>query len=945
MFRTKITRYIATVLSVFLVAGVVTPLSSSAQTPNPYAPIVHLEDAFSYGYGGMLDLRLLEGYLTVGENGDTLTVAELSGVEQLWESFDDDSQLSKTGILDLDLLEDLIYLDLNTIHLPLIGKGGILDFAQNSAAVGLLKEIAHAPSATQAFGAAGAVSDTGTIEVTQPGSGENATIDLLSLLRLQESGVLGVDSTIIEEASISLGALSSTASASKTESESCTSPNSEFDISKLEQNDLSGNATVLNSIDKRICSGYQIADAIVKVKAPIVGDIVSNVETLLNGVGSDLNALLGNGGLLDRLEQLPFLGSVLEALGNVEATVTLPVDKILEELVEEPLQDDAETISIDLVDGTISIDLAKISNRNGLNGLDPNTPLLSGNEIESITSTIGNLLTEGLVDRLEGILSGDNGQGGLYATKVDITLTTLGLVKVELAATLGGLLNPDVKRASTRKQFEDFPYDYYLQDGVILEVLFPIVKPILAGVGSTIAGLLSTTSSLINGVLGTLESQAPGSLVYSLIEALRPILDPIASILINRQTLTEVEHGAVFTVSALEIGVLNGATSSTHLLHLPIATSAVLAQTWEPIGLHLNVAKIGDGRKLHNGGYSYDLVCKIDDAVILEKSGTEEISYPDSRVGTAYEWQSNSINLLNATQSGGLTETIRIPPEAVCEITAIPSLASEDFSSQFGDRFAPLRPTGSLNNEDRTPYSYFITSESGLSVSGAIDDQSKKTLWSSINDLTDIDVSNVNDDWKNHSLSFSIPANAPDYTVNIVHAYDVDTRDITVFKKVEGTLPPTSGPFEFEYSLDGGTNWTTAPAIADGGSFPITGVPLIDSDLNETQIQIREKIDAPNNGGPDVSWVITNTDPFTTLTSNHDGTYSAAQSFSAALGITAASTTTPILNLTATNAYPIEVDFEAMLPKTGRTSLVWVIGLGLLAALGALIMFVRSRKK
>lgn len=84
-------------------------------------------------------------------------------------------------------------------------------------------------------------------------------------------------------------------------------------------------------------------------------------------------------------------------------------------------------------------------------------------------------------------------------------------------------------------------------------------------------------------------------------------------------------------------------------------------------------------------------------------------------------------------------------------------------------------------------------------------------------------------------------------------------------------------------------------------------------------------------------------DPETVLGKSHDGTYSVASSFSAALGFNAAVMSTPSLELHVKNHY--DTEYTASLPQTGRTTLVWVIGLGLLAALGALIMYVRSRNK
>src|SRR5699024_9613033 len=86
MLRTKFLQCIATVLAVVLVTLVAAPATSQAQTSSPYDPLTeHLEDALSYGYGGLLDLRLLNQHLTIGPDDRALTAAELNGVNQLWE--------------------------------------------------------------------------------------------------------------------------------------------------------------------------------------------------------------------------------------------------------------------------------------------------------------------------------------------------------------------------------------------------------------------------------------------------------------------------------------------------------------------------------------------------------------------------------------------------------------------------------------------------------------------------------------------------------------------------------------------------------------------------------------------------------------------------------------------------------------------------------------------
>lgn len=271
-----------------------------------------------------------------------------------------------------------------------------------------------------------------------------------------------------------------------------------------------------------------------------------------------------------------------------------------------------------------------------------------------------------------------------------------------------------------------------------------------------------------------------------------------------------------------------------------------------------------------------------------------------------------------------------MPVDTKCVITANPTLADEEHVA--------LRPTG--DTPSRTPYTYFLdTDDLGLFVSNG------ESTWTSINDLSDIDTGSVGDIWKGHKFEYVVPAGAEKLPINIVHNYDLDKRNVVVTKDARAIDPAGKGNFKFQYSIDGGTTWSATQEIPHGGSFTIAGVPFPDSPLAAPQIQVREEIPAPAEGVPTVTWLMG--DPGTDWNGSHNGTHAVADAFAADTGITVDMTTTPDIQLKAVNTYneSVTVDFEAMLPQTGRTTLVWVIGLGLLAALGALIMYVRSRNK
>ncbi|PQM74153.1 hypothetical protein C5Y44_09440 [Corynebacterium sp. J010B-136] len=859
-----------------------------------------------------------------------MTAAELNGVNQLWEVLEDDVNNADptTSKIDVGLLE-LININLGQISLPLLGDGGLLQFVMNDAQVGALNEFAHAQSPTQAIGAVGVVSDSGGLELTQPGEGANATINILSLLDLQNTVIA---ESIIDEARLSLGAVSAGAikpsqNLDDSEALNCAENYTEFDYSKLDPDeDLFGDEEILEQEDGRICSSYQIADAELVISSPLVGGLVSDLgatlKVLLGGVENTLNGLLGSEGVLGAVGLI--LGPVLSA--TVEANID--EDTIIDSLLIEPLTSSDGLVTIDLTSeeagtGLIKIDLEKL-HTDGLNQLDPNTSLLTGEQLSKITDSITNLLTasaveepNGLNAKLDHIIRGQeqDRKGGLYATEIEIAVCgVLCLLRLDFTATLGGLLT-GAQGTSDRAEYEANPYDFYHRAG-LLSLAVELIAPLLGTVGEIVEGILfgndEDPGGLLSGLITNLQTGVVSPLLNSLNPALTQVLDPIANIIVNRQTLTEVEHGTVFTVSALELNVLDLGAPASDVIHLPLATAAVMAQNWKPREMQINIAKQGDGRNLHNGGYTYDLRCFNGETPIFE---SELIDYPSDNVGEGFEYSDNS-GELRLVGASGFTTDVQLPEGATCQLSSNPSLSDE--------KFAALRPTGTTPS--RTPYTYFLnTDEQGLHVS------TSESSWESIDGLESINTDVVEDGWKQHAINITVPAQSDEIQFNIVHSYDIDTRAIEVIAVTDGEEP--AAPYVFEYSIDEGATWQL---VEDNLT---TDVLLIDgTSLEPIQVLVREQLPDP---APDVRWVLR--EPETPLKSDSENGYSTTEFFNANHGIDEDSPTTPNLQLIATNGVPISFDFSAMLPDTGRKTLVWILGLGLLSALGALIMHLRGR--
>lgn len=919
--KKKLRRTLATVLSVLIVAGVVLPVQANAEE-SPYDPITHLDNAYSYAYGGLLDLRLLNQWLTIGPNGDALSATELRGVDQLWETVLDNDKNVAASSIDVEALE-LIYLNLGQISVPLLGQGGLLEFVLNDASVGTLREYAHAPSAAHAHGAAGVVSDSGGLELTQPGEGKSASIDILSLLDLGNSTV--ITENIIDTAALELGAISAVAmnpddSGSPNYEVTCAPPLTATDI---------GTVTAVPEV---VCHGYQVADAILVLDVPLIDTLMSDITLLLNALNTRINDALGDDGLFNSLlrtltnliRAVPIVGLLVNL--DLEVTATVPVN-IVTDLLNHELSDADGLVKIDLKNGLIKVDLKQL-HTGDLNSLEANTNLLTSDNINAITASVLSLLTDdadtnenGLMAQLESLLLGDRASqtGGLYETSVSIILKSSGLLggvgSLEISGTLSQLFNGGFTYEGTGLLY-------------LVEILGAILNPLTGGVGELLEEILfDGPTSVVSTLIGSATDAVLSQIVGILDPVLKEVLKPLANIIVNRQFTTQETHGTVFTVSALEINV-GDLNTSGELAHLPLATASVMAQP--PVMMDIDVAKIGDGRNLHTGGYAYDLLCTIGTGEnrqeVLNKTG---LQYDGINLGDGFFLEANELSLSDAV--GGI-EPVRITPGAECTVTAT--------SPELNQTHEALRPTGSEPGI-RTPYTYFLDVDKtdGVRVSGETPANGSPTAMHPIGMTEDgpvnVDTTEVDAEWTHHAFTFIVPPGEKTHRVNIVHAYDIDRRDIVLSKTVAG---PASGgeDYTFEYSLDDGETWlpqvTDAPiSVSAGNSFTIEDIPVLDLEvLNAepstqvpTQVIIREKLGAESQH---VVWTLDANPLILSYPQEEDGTFEYATTvFTAGPVATADLVPTPNQNLGVTNSYAqIKVDkhIDGLLDGIGETTLL-----------------------
>lgn len=679
-------------LSLLLFSGVVAPVSAKAQAMPA--------DALSYAYGGQLDLRLLaaEGLLSDAE-GNGIGVLDLMGIEQLWRDSGDNGQSAEPQDISLGLLEG-IYLNLPNLRIPLIGEGGLLDGLLLNENLGLLKEYANAPSATEAHGAVGLVNNDGSLNLGAPGDGGNISLDLTSLLKLDE-----VLAPLLDKAAVELGAVSAAArkpDSFRVEGDLCTSSFSPVIYDELDPSSIGGTYPILdgdpvslNPDDGKFCSDYQVSDAIVVIDSPLVDNLTSGISDLLDGLDTAVDAAIGEKGLVNGL--LGILGALdidlLIAALKTDAgvSVDLKLDEIVNQLIDEdkPLSDSTGLVTVNLGTGQILLDLDKL-HEDGLNSLPPNTPLVSGEQLLHITEVITNLLTkssaeepDGLNARLEGLLYGDRDAitgelkqtGGLYAAEVTINLEVsvrlvLGLVdlptRLNLTTTLGGLLNPDATTTESRAEYEADPYNKIFQstDGVVGAVLGALLGT-LSSITGLVGGVLELIlfggdgeTGLVPGLLGGVQDTILSPLLGSLNPLLTGVLQPLANIIVNRQKVEEKEEGNLYTVSAVEVNLLSGALAT-----IPLATASVMATSFDPAELQLGKFVLaGDTEEaldLPTGSdFTLNYVCTHDDFEQAYADQPEMLERLEGTIVLRHE-ETETITGLPAGASCEITEPLR----------------------------------------------------------------------------------------------------------------------------------------------------------------------------------------------------------------------------------------------------------------------------------------------
>lgn len=458
---------------------------------------------------------------------------------------------------------------------------------------GVYQQYARALDTGLSNSASGAVSNSGAIDTGAPGLSPG--VGSLSLTTLPGIGTaLGGLATVAVE----VGAVASSASldgCSYAWTGGTPTPvqlNRQYLLSSLRVNATSptvaalfttaGSVTNLVRADVTGEFGTNLTsgEAETAISASGLGALSASVTTgLLSPLLNTLNGTLGLLGV-----SLGVNGSSpLQAASTIVSVDLAPVVTLLTSSYNDGF------VTVNLATGAITVDVAALSG--GLNSRPANTELLTDAELVQVVNRV-NAILEGRISAIRAALT-----TALESATVSVDLT------VALKAGTVDVLSVRVGYAGTLQQFVDGtattplvtvtgPQITVLGSGAVQTILNN------AGITTLLGGILGTVSSVTTTVLDTAQAQAFDELLGTQLDSvltaangledaalvvLAPLLADLGTLLsltLNAQpdkanavgTPSASPQSDEYFVSALRVGVLNGATS---LLNVWLATSSV----------------------------------------------------------------------------------------------------------------------------------------------------------------------------------------------------------------------------------------------------------------------------------------------------------------------------------------------------------------------------------
>lgn len=440
---------------------------------------------------------------------------------------------------------------------------------------GVIGQYAQATSTGAMTGAAGLINDTGVIALEDPAIGY-PELGELRLSQLLDSPGIGLGTLLgdnVTDVTLDTGAVAGRA--------------------QLDACDAAFQGITADTLSRE----YLASDVTTTVESPAVGNLVTAVDGVVSGLEDAVNGLAGNESVLSGITGgvSGLLGGLLGALGlgEISATVTAEVDLSgLRNFLAQPFGDDGGVLTIHPSAGTIEVDTAALlanaypgQYSNGLNGLPPNTNLLSDPAVlTALVGVLGETLDDWLFDvreLLDGVL------GAVHLT-VDVSIIVRLLLPVaEITASVEGSL------ADLLGEGVDASAEARLLGLLDLGLLDPLLAALVNGLGGLVGGV-------VNGVLSPLATigTTVTDLLQPIITAVSGVynalfLDGIVSITVNAQNDPATGAGPAewqylpdgqYDVSALRVGVLDVLGQQAVSLHLGRASVGTSCLTVNAVG-------------------------------------------------------------------------------------------------------------------------------------------------------------------------------------------------------------------------------------------------------------------------------------------------------------------------------------------------------------------------
>ena len=420
--------------------------------------------------------------------------------------------------------------------------------------LGTYTQWARSQKSGQAHGAAGLVSDqTGAVDVAGTANGaatapKSASISLGNIVPASLAGV-----------TLDVGAVASSSAL-----DSC----------------VMTNGWPMLDTTPTVQRQYGIAGLDLTAAIPAVGTLSTQGASLVGAVPTQLNALLGTGGLTtgisDGISALinPLLGSL--SLGSISTTATLSAPDLsgVTAMMTESMTDGIVTINLGT--GTVKVNIASLagSTTTGLNGMEPNhAVVLDAAMTTAVTSRVTALL-DSWKNRVLAALTTALRSITLNAT-TNITLKLAGINAATIGVTLGQFLDGTAAAPVVTPNVLGIDLG-----GVVAALLGPITSALLTGSNNVVKNVLNAT--IFNaGLIPTLGTNLQ-LLITPVINAVGPVLTAVRTLVaINvnvqpDQSWTGSKPADVtaaageYKVSAIRVGLVD----SAGLLSLSMGSSS-----------------------------------------------------------------------------------------------------------------------------------------------------------------------------------------------------------------------------------------------------------------------------------------------------------------------------------------------------------------------------------